>query len=238
MSMVMDTTEHAKMNAALTALTYVEDGMTLGLGSGSTSEIFVELLGARLSETKLNVRGVATSQRTADVAMAAGVPLMDVEHVDRIHLAIDGADEVDPDFNLLKGGGGALLREKIIANAADQYVIVVHRPKMVERLGAFPLPVEVDRFGFTITAKKIHDVLAACGCLRPQVELRLGSSGRPFVTDGQNFILDCHLGQIPDPKDMASALSALPGVVEHGLFIAMTRTVIVGRDGRAEVLEL
>lgn len=234
--MVIDAAEQAKMSAALAALSYVEDGMTLGLGTGSTAEIFIELLGARMAETSLQVRGVATSRRTADAAEAVGIPVVDIERVDRIHLAVDGADEVDPAFALIKGGGGALLREKIVANASDQFIVMVHAAKMVDRLGAFPLPVEVERFGFTITAKKVHDVLALLRFDKPVVELRM-VAGRPLVTDGGNYVLDCHLGAIHDTDGVAAALSTLPGVVEHGLFIDMTRTVIVGHDDRADVLE-
>lgn len=236
----MDAVEQAKLNAALTALTYVTDGMTLGLGTGSTAEIFIELLGARISETDLRVRGVATSRRTADAAEAAGIEIVDVERVDRIHLGVDGADEVDPEFALVKGGGGALLREKVIANASDEFVVMVHGPKMVDRLGAFPLPVEVDRFGFTITAKKIHDVLKSLRYDKPAVELRTapgGQVGRAFVTDGGNYILDCHLGAIHDVDALAHGLKTVPGVVDHGLFVGMTNTVIVGYADRADVLE-
>ncbi len=237
MTMLLDPVEQAKTNAALEALAFVEDGMTLGLGTGSTAEIFIELLGVRMSETDLSVRGVPTSVRTVEAAEAAGVPLCDIETVSCIDLAVDGADEVDPLFSLVKGGGGALLREKIIANAADHFLVVVHNDKMVKSLGAFPLPVEVDRFGFTITAKKVLEALVSAGCPTPHIDVRRGAGAAPFVTDGGHYILDCVIGRIPDPERAAAYLARVPGVVEHGLFIGQARTVIVGREERADVLE-
>jgi len=229
-----------KTLAAEAALEFIEDGMTLGLGSGSTADIFVRLLGAALESGALNnVKGVPTSENTAKVAREAGVPLLEVDQADKIDITIDGADEVDGRFRLIKGGGGCLLREKIIAHASDLMVVVVDETKLVETLGAFALPVEVDPFGFTITAKKVYDALTAAGVVRPDVKLRCRGDGNdPFVTDGGNYILDCACAALPDPEQVAARLNAIPGVVEHGLFINLARAVIVGEEDGARVLEL
>ncbi len=236
-AMDLDVKEQAKINAALNALDLVSAGMTLGLGTGSTAEIFIEMLGSRIRDTGLDVRGVPTSERSREAAESAGVPLVPVEHVERVDLAVDGADEVDPDFNLIKGGGGALLREKIIAHAADHFVVIVDQSKIVRRLGAFALPVEVDPFGFTITAKKVFHALTEAGCASPHIDARLASNGRPVITDGGHYILDCACGEIPNPDAAADGLRRIPGVMEHGLFIGLARTVIVGEPEGAEVLE-
>jgi len=229
-----------KAFAAAAALELVESGMTLGLGSGSTAEIFVKQLGARLQAGELDrILAVPTSQGTAEAARAAGVPLIDVDHVVRIDLTVDGADEVDGRFRLIKGGGACLLREKIIAHASDLMAVVVDESKLVETLGAYPLPVEVDPFAFTITAKQVFDVLRSCGVARPDVSLRRqADSEKPLITDGGHYILDCACTEIPDPEEAALALNMIPGVVEHGLFINLARMVIVGEDGGAQMLEL
>lgn len=234
----IDAKERAKMNAAVQALSYVSPGMIVGLGTGSTAEIFLEMLGARIKETGLDVRGVPTSQRSSEAAESFGVPLMPVEHAERIDVAIDGADEVNPDFALIKGGGAALLREKIIAHAADQFIVVVDDSKLVSRLGAFPLPVEVDPFGFTLTAKAVFDALSSVGVASPRIEMRLAGDGRPVKTDGGHVLLDCACGEIADAEAAAEALRCIPGVVEHGLFVGLTRTVIVGGADGADILEM
>ena len=228
-----------KAAAAAAALEYVEDGMIVGLGSGSTAEIFVQMLGQAVAQG-LNVRGIPTSTNTEALAKDAGVPLMPVEQADRIDLTVDGADEVDGRFRLVKGGGGCLLREKIIAAASDLMVVVVDETKLVAELGAFPLPVEVTPFGFTITAKKVFDSLRRAGVKSPDVSLRRRGDGlEPFMTDGGNYILDCACGEIPDPEAAADALADTPGVVEHGLFIEIARVIIVGEDeSTARVMEL
>lgn len=229
--------EDAKRNAAAAALDYVEDGMTLGLGTGSTAAFFVEFLAEEVADG-LVVRGVPTSESTRRLAETHGIPLLPIEQVERIDLTVDGADEIDPGANLIKGGGAALLREKIVANASDHMVVIADASKAVEQLGAFPLPVEVTPFGFTITAKKVYDALCATGITRPKVKLReLPSKGTPLVTDGRNYILDCSCQVIPDPRATAVALSVIPGVVEHGLFLNMARTVILGDSEGAELLE-
>ncbi len=230
--------QRQKALAAAAALDYVEAGMTLGLGSGSTAEIFLRLLGERVKEG-LDVRGVPTSQRTADVAREAGVPLIEVDHVDHIAVTVDGADEVDGRFQLIKGGGACLLREKIIANASDLMIVMVDESKLVDTLGKFPLPVEVDPFGFSLTAKQIYDALRKAGVKAPDVQLRRKGDGlAPLITDGGHYILDCACDAIPDARLADQYLKTIPGVVEHGLFIDIARVVIVGEDTEAKVLEL
>ena len=229
--------EHEKENAALAAMEYVEDGMTIGLGTGSTAKYFVEMLADEIADGLL-VRCIETSEQTRDLATSLGVPLIPFEQVDRIHLTVDGADEVDSNGYLIKGGGAALLREKIIASASDHMVVIADPSKQVERLGAFPLPVEVTPFGYTITAKTVFDVLCAAGIDRPRVKLRKQpGSIELLVTDGGNYILDCHCGRIPDADALAARLSNVPGVVEHGLFIDIARTVIIGNENGATVFE-
>ncbi len=218
-----------KRCAAERAVAYVEDGMTLGLGTGSTAAHAVRLLGKRV-RAGLDVRGVPTSRATQALAEACGVPLATLDDVTRLDLTIDGADEVDPDLALIKGAGGALLREKIVASVSDRLVIVVDSSKLVERLGAFDLPVEVTPFAVSVATP----ALEATGC---RVTLRRGAEGAPFVTDEGNAMLDCAYGAIDDPRALAQRLNAIVGVVEHGLFLDMADTVIVGRAGGVEVIE-
>ncbi|MDJ0922498.1 MAG: ribose-5-phosphate isomerase RpiA [Henriciella sp.] len=228
--------ELEKENAAAAALDYIEDGMTIGLGTGSTAKYFVELLAEEIAEG-LVVRGIPTSLQTQRLAEELGVPLVDVEQVDRIHVTVDGADEVDESAQLIKGGGAALLREKIIANASDLMVVIADSSKHVEALGQFPLPVEVTPFGYTITAKKTYDALCQAGILRPMIKVRTGANDQPIVTDGGNFILDCQCGVIPDPPKAAALLANVPGIVEHGLFINKCRVVIIGAPDGATIFE-
>ena len=229
-----------KALAAAAALDFVESGMVLGLGSGSTAELFVAQLGEALKSGALeHIQGVPTSENTAALAREVGVPLIPVDQASRIDLTVDGADEVDSRFRLVKGGGGCLLREKIIADASDLMVVVVDETKLVSDLGAYPLPVEVDPFAFTITAKKVFDALRAAGVKNPDINLRRKGDGlEPFVTDGGNYILDCACGRLPDPEEAADYLTVIPGVVEHGLFVDLARVLIVGEDGGARVMEL
>ncbi len=228
--------EREKENAAHAAMEWVEEGMTLGLGTGSTAKYFVERLAEEIADG-LMVRAVPTSEQTRRLADSLGVPLVPVDQVDRIHLTVDGADEIDAVGSLIKGGGAALLREKIIADASEHMVVIADPSKQVERLGAFPLPVEVTAFGFTLTARNVFDALQASGIERPKVEMRMADDAKPLVTDGGNHILDCHCGRIPDAEALAARLSSVPGVVEHGLFIAMARTIIIGNEGGATVFE-
>jgi len=227
-----------KENAAMAALDFVEDGMVLGLGSGSTAEIFIDRLGEKVAGG-LKVAGVPTSKRTAECAIEAGVPLIEPDKVDRINLTIDGADEVDPGFNLIKGGGACLLREKIIANASERMLVIVDNSKMVDNLGRFPLPIEVDPFGMALTAEQVFDALKATECEEAQTVLRQMKDGSgPLITDGGNYILDSWCKIIPNPAETALALSQIPGVMEHGLFIDLGDVVIIGEADHARVIEL
>ena len=228
--------ELEKQNAAAAAMEFVEDGMTIGLGTGSTAKYFVEMLADEVADG-LVIRGVPTSEQTRQLAEAHGVPLLQVDQVQQIHLTVDGADEFDEQGNLIKGGGAALLREKIIANASDHMVVIADSSKEVDWLGAFPLPVEVTPFGFTITAKKVYDALSVSGVERPIVKLRTIEDNKPLITDGGNYILDCHCKRIPDAEATAGRLGSVPGLVEHGLFINLARTIIIGETEGATVLE-
>ena len=202
--------------------------MTVGLGTGSTAAHVIRMLGRRVREG-LAVRGVPTSEASAALARAVGIPLADLNEVERVHLAIDGADEVDRQRRCIKGGGGALLREKIVASASDRLVIVVDSGKTVERLGTFPLPVEVVPFA----CEQVQRRMRALGA---SVELRRGPEG-PFVTDEANRIVDCRFGDIADASALAAQLDAVPGIVEHGLFIDMADDVIVGSGNTAGFME-
>ena len=221
--------EAAKLNAAKAAVALVEDGMRLGLGTGSTAELILPMLGAMVA-SGMRLVGVPTSERTVKFAKRAGVPLSTLAETPELDLAIDGADEVDPQLNLIKGGGGALLREKIVAFCAKRYVIVVDRSKLVEQLGAFPLPVEV----IPMAAAPIARRIAAHG---REVTLRRAKNAGAFVTDEGHHILDCRFGKITDPHTLARTLADLPGVVEHGLFLDMAEQVIVGDENAAETLK-
>ncbi len=225
----------AKYAAAKRAAAFVEDGMRLGLGTGSTAIWLVRLLGRRVAREGLDVLGVPTSARTADLARETGIPLTTLDEVGRLDLTIDGADEIDPDFALVKGGGGALLREKIVAAASDRMAVIADRGKEVETLGAFPLPVEVVPFGLAATRTLVEETLARADVAEKRISLR-GDGSDPFVTDEGNRILDLHLGRIGDAAGLAQALNAIPGVVETGLFIGLCDTVVIGEsDGRVEI---
>ncbi|CEG26298.1 ribose 5-phosphate isomerase A [Bacillus sp. B-jedd] len=199
------------------AAEYIEDGMVVGLGTGSTVYYTITKL-AQLVKKGLSIRGIPTSVQTEEMAKKLGIPLATFKEIDEIDIAIDGADEYDPRFNLIKGGGGALLREKIIANAAKKFIVVATPDKRVEKLGQFPLPVEVVPFGAEITKKQ----LLVFGC-EPQLRQYQGGS---FKTDNGNFILDCRFGEISRPQSLAEKLNRIPGVVEHGLFIDRTDILI------------
>lgn len=228
----------AKESAAAAALDMVQDGMTLGLGSGSTAEIFVEFLGERV-RGGLDIRGIPTSNGTAICARENGVPLVEPDRVDRIHLTIDGADEIDQNFQMIKGGGACLLREKIIADSSEQMVVIVDNSKMVETLGAFPLPVEVDPFAVALTAERVYAALMQSGCETASTVLRQNDKNTgPLVTDGGHYILDCACTNIPEPRHTALLLASIPGVMEHGLFIDLATTVIVGEGDTAKVMEI
>lgn len=218
-----------KIEAAAAALTYVEDGMRLGIGTGSTAEEFVRLL-ARKVETGMSIIGVPTSERTAALCGELGVPLSTLEDTPQLDLTIDGADEVDAQLSLIKGGGGALLREKIVAAASSRMIVIADASKFVDVLGAFALPIEVNRFGLAATKLAIGHAAAQLGLAGP-VTLRV-TGGDAFVTDGGHLILDASFGRIPDTRALSGALHAIPGVVEHGLFLNLAHTAILaGADG-------
>jgi ribose 5-phosphate isomerase A len=219
------TIDELKRQAAAQALEHVRDGMKLGLGTGSTAKHFVELLGEKV-KAGLKVIGVPTSEATRADAERCGVALTTLDDVDRLDLTVDGADEIDPDLNLIKGGGGALLREKIVAAASDRMIVIADDSKWVDRLGRFPLPIEVVPFGLAATRRAITDTLAAHGA-SGRLAVRAGKDGHAFVTDGGHWIVDAHLGVIPDAPALAAALAALPGVVEHGLFIGLATTALL-----------
>jgi len=223
-----------KIKAAETALSYVEDGMRLGIGTGSTAEEFVRLLAERVADG-LSVRGVPTSERTARLCVELGVPLNSLDELPELDLAIDGADEVDHALRLIKGGGGALLREKIVAAASDRVIVIADDSKLVETLGAFPLPVEVNPFGLAATRIAIEKAASALG-LGGEILLRPGEDG-PFTTDGGHFILDASFGRIPEAEALSDALHAIPGVVEHGLFLSMTTAAIIAGETGVRTLE-
>jgi ribose 5-phosphate isomerase A len=228
----------AKFNAAQAALNYVKDGMVVGLGTGSTSASFVKQLGERVRQG-LRVKGVPTSEATRNLAEQVGVPLLEISQVTSLDLDVDGADEVDPAFRLIKGGGGALLREKIVAAASKQMVVIADESKWVDTLGAFPLPVEVTRFGFALTQHRVAEALRTTGCAGDEVVLRItGKSNEPVITDGGNYILDAHAKRIPDAAKLGAALKDIAGVVEHGLFIGLSQVVILGKAKGAEVKTL
>ncbi len=217
-----------KEAAAKAAMQFVGDGMVVGLGTGSTALFAIRMLGERV-KGGLKIAGIATSKGSEKLAAEANIPLTDFDHAQNIDVTIDGADEFDPQLNLIKGGGGALLREKIVASASRQVVIIADSSKQVATLGKFPLPVEVIGFAQALIARKIS-------ALGANVKLRQGADGRPYVTDEGHHILDCNFGAIANPAGLARQLSAMPGVVEHGLFIGMAGIILVAKAGDVQEL--
>jgi ribose 5-phosphate isomerase A len=214
-----------KRQAAARALDEVRDGMRLGLGTGSTAKHFVELLGERV-RGGLKVVGVPTSEVTKADALRCGVPLTTLDEIDRLDLTVDGADEVDCALDLIKGGGGALLREKIVAAASDRMIVIADESKWVPTLGGFPLPIEVVPFGLAATRRAIAQACADSG-VSGEMVLRASRDGHVFVTDGGHWIVDVHLTRIQDARRLAGLLSIIPGVVEHGLFVGLAKTAIL-----------
>jgi len=221
--------EREKEIAAAAGLQYVENDMSVGLGSGSTARYFVKRLGARV-RNGLRIRAIPTSRKTSMLAEREGIPLTDFSQVTELDVTVDGADEIDRDLNLIKGGGGALLREKIVAAATRCFIIVADSRKTVPVLGAFPLPVEVVAFGWQNIARAVTKMGA-------RVNLRLQSDGKPFLTNQGNYILDCHFHQIRNPVELGNHLRSIIGVVEHGLFVGLTDIVIIGKGEKAEITQ-
>jgi ribose 5-phosphate isomerase A len=220
--------DQEKEAAARASLRFVKDGQVVGLGTGSTAAYFIRLLGEEV-KNGLRVRGIPTSVRSRELAMSLGIPLITLDDCQEIDVTVDGADEVDPQLRLIKGGGGALLREKIVASATRHMIVVADASKQVPRLGKFPLPVEVIRFAQALVAKRI----AALGA---EVQLRRDAAGNAYLTDENNHILDCRFGEIRDPDRLAQKLSEMAGVVEHGLFIGMASVALFARG--SEIVEL
>ncbi len=220
--------DQEKEAAARASLRFVKDGQVVGLGTGSTAAYFIQLLGEEVRKG-LRIRGIPSSERSGEQAERLGIPLTTLDECQQIDVTVDGADEVDPELRLIKGGGGALLREKIVASATKELVIVADATKRVAVLGRFPLPVEVIKFAQVLVGKKIE-------ALGAKVSLRRKADGKPYLTDENNYILDCHFGQIPDANGLARQLNDMPGVVEHGLFIDMASVVLVANG--SEIAEL
>jgi ribose 5-phosphate isomerase A len=222
------TQDEAKRMAARRALEFVEDGMSLGLGTGTTSAIFIQELGVRVQQG-LKVRGIATSAASEKLAKSLNIPITNFDDCPELDLAIDGADEVGPGLALIKGGGGALLREKIVESAARRFIVVADSTKLVATLGRFPLPVEVIKMALPNVIRKLESL-----GLNPK--LRHHPDGSIYMTDEDNVLLDCACGAIPDPAKTAAEIRAIVGVVEHGLFLNMASlALIAGEDGVREV---
>ena len=219
----MQNVDDAKMMAARKSLEFVEDGMVVGLGSGSTATCFIRLLGERV-KAGLKIRGIASSRASEELAISLSIPMIDFHVSPVIDVAIDGADEVGPGLALIKGGGGALLREKIVASAAKRFIIVADTSKVVRRLGRFPLPVEVIQLAEPLVSRRLTDL-----GLRPA--MRQAKDGSAYVTDEGNYILDCACGEMDDPAAVAASIRQIVGVVEHGLFLNMAEMALIAGEG-------
>jgi ribose 5-phosphate isomerase A len=215
-----------KRAAAARAIEFVEPGMRLGLGTGTTARHFVELLGERVRDGLAITAAVPTSLATLTLAAKAGLPLSTLDETPELDLTVDGADEIAPDLTLMKGGGGALLWEKMVAAASARMIVIADDSKWVPVLGRFPLPIDVVPFGVAATRRAVEAAAAACGCPGSVVR-RLTTEGQPFVTDGGHYVLDASLGRIADPKALAARLAEIPGIAEHGLFIGLASAAIL-----------
>jgi ribose 5-phosphate isomerase A len=224
-----------KRAAAARAVEQVQSGMKVGLGTGSTARHFIELLAERVT-SGLNIIGVPTSETTRVDAERLGILLTTLDESPELDLTVDGADEIDFDLNAIKGGGGALLREKIVAAASARMIVIADGTKLVQTLGRFPLPIEVVSFGLGAIRRRVEKTAATAGCPGPAL-LRRGKDGLPFVTDGGHFILDAAVERIPDPPRLASMLAEIPGVVEHGLFIGLVQTAIIADSAGVRMIE-
>jgi ribose 5-phosphate isomerase A len=230
--------DRAKYVAARRAVEFVEDGMRVGLGTGSTAAWMVRCLGEMVREEGLMVTCVATSTRTAELAAMVGLKVKSLDEVRWLDVTIDGADEFDGDLNLIKGGGGALLHEKIVATASDQMIVIADRSKQVDRLGGFPLPVEVIPFGWRTTQALIEEMLSNVEVMGRSVQVRMDGEA-PFRTDEGNLILDCYLRRISNPVQLSLVLNQIPGVVENGLFLDVCDVVAIGSsDGTVELRDV
>ncbi len=229
----MANAETLKREAAARAVEFVRPGMRVGLGTGSTARHFVDLIGERV-RSGLDIVAVATSEATQAQAERLGIPLTTLEDTPALDLTVDGADEIAPDLSVIKGGGGALLREKIVASVSAHMIVIADESKWVPVLGRFPLPVEVVQFGLVPTRRAVERAAEKAGCRGPAT-LRRTREGHPFVTDGGHLILDAALERIPDPRSLAAGLAAIPGVVEHGLFIGLVRTAIIAGAGGVRI---
>jgi ribose 5-phosphate isomerase A len=224
--------------AAKRAVEFVEDGMKLGLGTGSTAAWMVRCLGERVREEGLRVIGVPTSTRTAELARQMGITVSSLDDVKWLDLTIDGADEFDGNLALIKGGGAALLQEKIVATASDQMIVIADAAKEVSQLGAFPLPVEIIPFGWQTTKALLEELLVGMDVMHRDVTLRMNGD-KPLLTDEANYIVDLHLKRIGNPRQLAMVLNQIPGVVENGLFIDICDIVVIGHgDGRVQVRDI
>lgn len=230
--------EMAKFIAAKQATEYVESGMKVGLGTGSTAAWLVQCLGEMVREEGLKIKGVPTSSQTAELAEQVGIEIITLEEAKWLDLTIDGTDEYDNELTLIKGGGGAHLREKIVATASDRMIVIADATKKVDTLGAFPLPLEVIPFGLPVTRNLIAETLTGLDVLGRDITLRK-KSDKPFITDEGNFILDLHLKHIARPRELSLLLNQIPGVVENGLFIDICDMVIVGHgDGKVTIRDI
>ena len=238
MALELSPIDKAKFVAAKKAVEFVEDGMRVGLGTGSTAAWMVRCLGEMVRDEGLRIKGVPTSVRTAELARNVGIDVISLDDAKWLDLTIDGADEFDGDLNLIKGGGGALLQEKIVATASDQMIVIADVGKEVETLGQFALPVEVIPFGWQTTQALVEETLISMDVLGRQATLRMNGA-RPFITDEGNYILDLHLKRIGNVRQTALILNQMPGVVENGLFIDICDAVVIGfGDGRVEVRDI
>ncbi|MEL6169605.1 MAG: ribose-5-phosphate isomerase RpiA [Pseudomonadota bacterium] len=238
MAKALSPIDAAKYAAARKACEYVESGMKVGLGTGSTAAWLVRCLGDMVREDGLRLTGVPTSKRTADLAREVGIDVTTLDEARWLDVTIDGADEFDGELNLIKGGGGALLHEKVVATASDRMVVIADKTKQVETLGAFPLPVEVIRFGWQTTKALIEETLSSLDVFGHSSVLRMNGD-QPYETDEGNFILDLHLKRIGNARQFGIVVNQIPGVVENGLFIDICDVVIVGHGtGRVEIRDI
>jgi ribose 5-phosphate isomerase A len=217
-----------KQAAAARSLDYVSDGMTVGLGSGSTSMFMIAALGLKRRENSWTIRGVASSTAAEEAARKAGIPLVELNDVEYLDVAIDGADEIAPGLALIKGGGGALFREKVVAAASREFVVIADSSKLVPALGAFPLPVEVLPMAWKHVGRRLERLGA-----HPRLREKAGCA---YLTDQGNYIMDCECGVITDPQELSNRIKEIPGVVEHGLFLGMATRALIGRATDVEVV--